>query len=166
MKKYSFLLCADTTELDQTLNVTGATIENSFLADVKASNQEEVTYFLIGAIVATVVLVSGFIFPPFWTSQRSHSASWYLQVIVLLVLLVLRKRIKLVIALFREAGHAVHAMPLLVLVPLLTFLALAVTTAIWIYGSLYIFTAGDAVEDSGTKFIKYKPDTFLWWMRW
>ena len=88
------------------------------------------------------------------------------QAVVLLVLLVLRKRIKLVIALFQEAGHAVHAMPLLVLVPLLTFVALAVTTAIWIYGSLWIFTAGDPVEDPETKFIKFTPDQFLWWMRW
>jgi solute carrier family 44 protein 1 (choline transporter-like protein) len=39
-------------------------------------------------------------------------------VILLLVLLVMRKRLELVVQLFREAGHAVHAMPLLVLLPL------------------------------------------------
>jgi len=39
-------------------------------------------------------------------------------VILLLVLLVMRKRLQLVVQLFREAGHAVHAMPLLVLLPL------------------------------------------------
>ena len=32
-------------------------MENSFLASVEASNEEEVMYFLIGAIVSTVVLV-------------------------------------------------------------------------------------------------------------
>ena len=42
-----------------------------------------------------------------------------LQVIVLLVLLVMRKRIKLVVTLFKEAGKAVHAMPILVLLPFL-----------------------------------------------
>jgi len=135
----------DTSQIDSAINAAGAnaTLENSFLASVEASNEEEVMYFLIGAIVSTVVLA-----------------------VVLLILFILRKRINLVIHLFQEAGHAVHAMPLLVLVPLLTFLALALTTAIWIYGTLWIFTAGDPVEDSGTKFIKFTPDTFLWWMRW
>ena len=41
------------------------------------------------------------------------------KVVVLLVLFILRKRIGLVVALFHEAGKAVHAMPFLVLVPLL-----------------------------------------------
>jgi len=41
------------------------------------------------------------------------------QVIVLLVILVMRKRIKLVIQLFKEAGKAINSMPLLLLEPLL-----------------------------------------------
>jgi hypothetical protein len=41
------------------------------------------------------------------------------QVIVLLVILVMRKRIKLVIQLFKEAGRAINSMPLLLLEPLL-----------------------------------------------
>lgn len=41
------------------------------------------------------------------------------QVIVLLVILVMRKRIKLVIQLFKEAGRAINSMPLLFLEPLL-----------------------------------------------
>jgi hypothetical protein len=40
-------------------------------------------------------------------------------VIVLLVILVMRKRIKLVIQLFKEAGKAINSMPLLLLEPLL-----------------------------------------------
>jgi solute carrier family 44 protein 1 (choline transporter-like protein) len=40
-------------------------------------------------------------------------------VIVLLVILVMRKRINLVIQLFKEAGKAVNSMPLLLLEPLL-----------------------------------------------
>ncbi len=43
----------------------------------------------------------------------------FVEVILLVVLLVLRKRLQLVVQLFREAGHAVRAMPLLVLLPLL-----------------------------------------------
>ena len=41
------------------------------------------------------------------------------QVIVLLVILVMRKRIKLVVQLFKEAGKAINSMPLLLLEPLL-----------------------------------------------
>jgi hypothetical protein len=41
------------------------------------------------------------------------------QVIVLLVILVMRKRIKLVIQLFKEAGKAINSMPLLLFEPLL-----------------------------------------------
>ena len=40
------------------------------------------------------------------------------QVILLLIILVLRKRIALVVQLFKEAGKAVQAMPLLILQPL------------------------------------------------
>ena len=102
-------------------------------------------------------------------------------VIVLLVLLVLRKRIALVVTLFQEAGRAVHAMPVLILTPLLvsntvclshnmtlyqTFVTLAVITALWLYGSLWIFSAGDPAVDEKTGFVKYEPDTFLLWMRW
>ena len=42
-----------------------------------------------------------------------------LQIVILIVLFVLRKRIGLVVALFHEAGKAVDAMPYLVLMPLL-----------------------------------------------
>ena len=63
--------------------------------------QNEVNYFLAGAIVASIVTA-----------------------VVLLVLLILRKRIALVVSLFHEAGKAVHSMPYLVFTPLLTFLAL------------------------------------------
>ena len=49
----------DTSQIDSAINAAGAnaTLENSFLASVEASNEEEVMYFLIGAIVSTVVLV-------------------------------------------------------------------------------------------------------------
>ena len=69
-----------------------------------AESQTEVNYFLAGAIAASI-----------------------LTAVVLVVLLVLRKRIALVVSLFHEAGKAVHSMPYLVFMPLLTFLALSVT---------------------------------------
>ena len=50
---------SDTSQIDSAISAAGAnaTLENSFLANVEASNKEEVMYFLIGAIVSTVVLV-------------------------------------------------------------------------------------------------------------
>jgi len=127
------------TELSSAQNVTKSLLGGT----ATAKSQDEVTQFLVGAIIATIILV-----------------------IVLLVLLVMRKRIKLVVTLFKEAGKAVHAMPILVLLPFLTFIAMTITTVFWIYGSLWIFTAGDPEIDSKTGYVKYKPDEFLLWMRW
>ena len=108
-----------------------------------AEHKSEVHYFLAGAIAATI-----------------------LTVVVLLVLLILRKRIALVVSLFHEAGKAVHSMPYLVFMPLLTFLALSVTTVLWLYGALWILSAGHPETDPVSSYVKYKPDTFMYWMRW
>ena len=108
-----------------------------------AESQTEVNYFLAGAIAASI-----------------------LTAVVLVVLLVLRKRIALVVSLFHEAGKAVHSMPYLVFMPLLTFLALSVTTFLWLYGTLWILSAGSPEIDTVTTYVKYKPDTFMYWMRW
>ena len=58
-QKMRTLNFADTSQIDSAISAAGAnaTLENSFLANVEASNKEEVMYFLIGAIVSTVVLV-------------------------------------------------------------------------------------------------------------
>nr|CAD7453294.1 unnamed protein product [Timema tahoe] len=59
-------------------------------------NQRTVTTYFVAAIIATIITV-----------------------IVLLVILVMRKRIALVITLFKEAGKAIHNMPLLLFEPFL-----------------------------------------------
>ncbi|CAG2057875.1 unnamed protein product [Timema podura] len=59
-------------------------------------NQRTVITYLVAAIIATIITV-----------------------IVLLVILVMRKRIALVITLFKEAGKAIHNMPLLLFEPFL-----------------------------------------------
>jgi solute carrier family 44 protein 1 (choline transporter-like protein) len=64
-------------------------------------------------------------------------------VIIWLVILVMRKRIKLVIELFREAGKAISYMPLLLFEPFLTFIALAVAISIWFYLALIIESSGE-----------------------
>ncbi|XP_021924894.1 choline transporter-like protein 1 isoform X2 [Zootermopsis nevadensis] len=80
------------------------------------------------------------------TDVTSHLAfavvATIITVIVLLVILVMRKRIKLVIQLFKEAGRAINSMPLLFLEPLLTFVALGVVVAAWLMFSLIIESSG------------------------
>jgi solute carrier family 44 protein 1 (choline transporter-like protein) len=60
------------------------------------SGKRRIMSYLIFAIVATIITI-----------------------VVCLVILVMRKRIKLVIQLFKEAGKAISSMPLLLLEPIL-----------------------------------------------
>ena len=66
----------------------------------------------------------------------------YFQVILLLVILVMRKRLALVVALFHEAGKCIGSMPLLLIQPLWTFLILMVFFAYWIVVLGNLATAG------------------------
>jgi len=136
------------TDLENYTELQGQTSEQNVTVSFTGTKlheeaKAEVNYWAIGAIIATFVLIA-----------------------VLLVLLVMRKRIALVVTLFKEAGKAVHAMPLLVLLPLLTFISIASITFFWLYGSLWIFTSGDPAQDTDTGYITYKPDQFMTWMRW
>ena len=84
---------------NETMSETEMAIHNETLKYLtgdltQADSEKEVQNWMIVAIVVTVVAV-----------------------ILLLILLVLRKRIKLVVQLFKEAGKAVHAMPLILLQP-------------------------------------------------
>jgi len=64
------------------------------------------------------------------------------QVLLLLILIVLRKRISLVVALFREAGKCLTSVPMLLIQPLWTFLILAAFFVYWVIVLLYIATLG------------------------
>lgn len=64
-------------------------------------------------------------------------------VVVLLIILVLRNRIRLVIQLFKEAGKAIGAMPVMLLQPVLTFIVLFVIVISYIYFSLWIQSSGE-----------------------
>lgn len=108
----------------------------------QAHNQEEVRTFLIGAIVASVVTV-----------------------IIILIILVLRKRLKLVIQLFVEAGRAIHSMPLIILQPLWTCLAVAVIIVMWIFGLILIESTGEPDEHRSTGFVTYRKSDVFKWMR-
>ncbi|XP_038057483.1 choline transporter-like protein 1 isoform X2 [Patiria miniata] len=87
-------------------------------------------------------------------------------VILHLVLLVMRKRIALVVALFKEAGKAVADIPFLLLQPVWTILAMAVLCAYWGFVYLYLVTAGKPELDNETGFVTYKSNElgpYMWW---
>lgn len=115
-------------------------------ADVE-SEQQSVTSYLAFAIAATIVTV-----------------------IIWLVVLVMRKRIQLVVQLFKEAGKAVASMPLLLLEPLLTFVTVGAVIAMWLYFALWIESAGVLTEkntdNQDYRNYSYKKDTIIKVARW
>ena len=106
------------------------------------SDEEYVRYWFYGAITVTGVAM-----------------------VVLLLLLVMRKRIALVVQLFTEAGKAVAKMPMLLLQPLWTLIALAAFVGALGFGSMYLLSAGSPVKDSEGR-VSYEDDKTLFYMKW
>ncbi|KAK6642070.1 hypothetical protein RUM44_013793 [Polyplax serrata] len=75
-------------------------------------------------------------------------ASTVVCLIVILIIFVMRKRINLLVRLFKEAGKAVRKMPFLLLQPLLSFWVLAVIIGIWVGFTLVIQGSGYVAEKS------------------
>ncbi|XP_074643007.1 choline transporter-like protein 1 isoform X2 [Tubulanus polymorphus] len=106
------------------------------LLDVQISNEKA---FLTFAIIATI-----------------------LTVILLLILLVMRKRVALTVALFKEAGKCVAAMPFLLIQPLWTFLMLILFFVFWFFVLACLSTAGkvevliNVNACAGTVFTKFE----------
>ncbi|KAK3925681.1 Choline transporter-like protein 1 [Frankliniella fusca] len=105
-------------------------------------------------------------------SQRKHYSllayaiiATVATVVIMLVVLVMRKRIQLVVQLFREAGKAVANMPILLFQPILTFACLAVVVALWLHFTLWIETSGFLTPTSDTN-LYYKKDTTTKVTRW
>ncbi|XP_076639514.1 choline transporter-like protein 1 isoform X2 [Colletes latitarsis] len=86
-------------------------------------------------------------------------------VITLLIVLVMRKRIALVMQLFREAGKAVYAMPVLLLQPIYTYLLIGFTVCAWVYCMLLIESAGNIYKNRKDH-IHFKKDVLLIATRW
>ncbi|KAH0946358.1 hypothetical protein HN011_009602 [Eciton burchellii] len=86
-------------------------------------------------------------------------------IIVLLVVLVMRKRIELVMQLFREAGKAVCAMPVLLFQPILTYLLIGCTVVAWLYCMLWIESAGD-IYLNRKNHTHFRKDALLLATRW
>uniref|UniRef100_A0A0P4WC25 Choline transporter-like protein n=1 Tax=Scylla olivacea TaxID=85551 RepID=A0A0P4WC25_SCYOL len=96
---------------------------------------------MIGAIVATIFTL-----------------------LLLALLIAMRNRIRLVIALFKEAGKAVAAMPLLMFQPLWTCLWLCVVGIVWVTGFALILTAGEPRKKNDGVIFVTMP--FIEHMRW
>ncbi|KAI5719035.1 hypothetical protein M8J76_004098 [Diaphorina citri] len=113
--------------------------------------EREINTYFIYAIVATLVAL-----------------------VVLVIVLVMRKRVKLVVRLFTEAGKAIQDMPLLLIQPLVTFLALMLVFAGCVYLGLLIQGGGFLAEgpnqnlyykkDFAMKFARFARvyDLFIW----
>ncbi|XP_041483712.1 choline transporter-like protein 1 [Lytechinus variegatus] len=86
-------------------------------------------------------------------------------VIFLLILLVMFKRIALVVTLFKEAGKAIGAMPLLLMQPLWTSVFLLSFCAGWVYVYLFIATAGQP-QATPDGLVQYVKDSFSKYMGW
>lgn len=86
-------------------------------------------------------------------------------VILFLIMLVMRKRVALTIALFHVAGKVFIHLPLLVFQPFWTFFALVLFWVYWIMTLLFLGTAGSAVQnDQG--FVEFRvsgPLQYMWW---
>nr|Q8VII6.1 RecName: Full=Choline transporter-like protein 1; AltName: Full=Solute carrier family 44 member 1; AltName: CD_antigen=CD92 [Rattus norvegicus]CAD12728.1 choline transporter-like protein 1, splice variant a [Rattus norvegicus] len=86
-------------------------------------------------------------------------------VILFLIMLVMRKRVALTIALFHVAGKVFIHLPLLVFQPFWTFFALVLFWAYWIMTLLFLGTTGSAVQNE-QGFVEYKisgPLQYMWW---
>ncbi|KAF0310012.1 Choline transporter-like protein 1 [Amphibalanus amphitrite] len=88
------------------------------------------------------------------------------QLLLLIVLFIMRKRIKLVTALFKEAGKAIQAMPFLLLQPLITFLVLTITLCVWVVVALGIESMGTPVPGKDSGFVSFHATPTMGFFRW
>uniref|UniRef100_A0A2K6RC10 Choline transporter-like protein n=2 Tax=Rhinopithecus roxellana TaxID=61622 RepID=A0A2K6RC10_RHIRO len=86
-------------------------------------------------------------------------------VILFLIMLVMRKRVALTIALFHVAGKVFIHLPLLVFQPFWTFFALVLFWVYWIMTLLFLGTTGSPVQNE-QGFVEFKisgPLQYMWW---
>lgn len=87
--------------------------------------------------------------------------------ILLLIIIAMRKRIGLVLRLFAEAQKAIADMPLLLGMPIITFIFLILFLFYWIVTAIMIYSFGEYEESDielyGQKWSKKSFSTFIWW---
>ncbi|MEE6508556.1 hypothetical protein FKM82_021886 [Ascaphus truei] len=86
-------------------------------------------------------------------------------VILLLIMLIMRKRVALTIALFHVAGKVFIHLPLLVFQPFWTFFALLLFWVYWVMVLLFLGTTGDPFtnEQGYVEFRINGPLQYMWW---
>ncbi|XP_071119389.1 choline transporter-like protein 1 [Haliotis cracherodii] len=99
-----------------------------------------------------------------WMAYASVAS--VIAIIVFLLVIVLRKRIKLVVQLFKEAGSVFQRIPLLLIQPVWTLIILLSVVGALVFLGLYIETAGEPVIDAQTAFVKYELNAMMKYLRW
>uniref|UniRef100_A0A672PHW6 Choline transporter-like protein n=1 Tax=Sinocyclocheilus grahami TaxID=75366 RepID=A0A672PHW6_SINGR len=89
-----------------------------------------------------------------------------LQGILLLLMLFMRKRVALTIALFHVAGKVFIHLPLLALQPFCTFLALSLFWVYWIMVLLFLGTTGNPEKNEDTGLVEFRLTGALQYMTW
>ncbi|XP_033096883.1 choline transporter-like protein 1 isoform X2 [Anneissia japonica] len=113
---------------------------------VPESIESDVTAFLIYSIVSTVFFV-----------------------VLLLIILVMRKRVAFAVELLDQAGKGLVAMPLLLIQPLWTFIALLLFFAYWSVVMLFLSVTGNPTQYNGTDgemYVEYNKGeviSYFWW---
>ncbi|XP_019901489.2 choline transporter-like protein 1 isoform X2 [Esox lucius] len=87
-------------------------------------------------------------------------------VILLLLMLFMRKRVSLTIALFHVAGKVFIHLPLLTLQPFCTFLALLLFWLYWSLVLLFLGTTGNPVQNEETGLTEFRLTGTLQYMTW
>ncbi|TRY90050.1 hypothetical protein DNTS_031571, partial [Danionella cerebrum] len=86
--------------------------------------------------------------------------------ILLLLMLFMRKRVALTIALFHVAGKVFIHLPLLALQPFCTFLALSLFWIYWIMVLLFLGTTGNPEKNNETGLVEFRLTGALQYMTW
>ncbi|XP_030002280.1 choline transporter-like protein 1 isoform X3 [Sphaeramia orbicularis] len=87
-------------------------------------------------------------------------------IILLLLMLFMRKRVALTIALFHVAGKVFLHLPLLTLQPFVTFLALLLFWIYWILVLLFLGTSGNPVQNEETGLTEFRLTGPLQYLTW
>ncbi|CAG2218351.1 CD92 [Mytilus edulis] len=87
-------------------------------------------------------------------------------IIILLILLIMRKRIGLVVELFKEAGKAIKDMPLLIFQPIWTFVCLVLELVCLVFFFSYILTSEHPVVNNSTGFVSFEKHEILKYLKW
>ncbi|XP_026198177.1 choline transporter-like protein 1 isoform X2 [Anabas testudineus] len=87
-------------------------------------------------------------------------------IILLLLMLFMRKRVALTIALFHVAGKVFIHLPLLTLQPFVTFLALLLFWIYWVLVLLFLGTTGNPVQNEETGLTEFRLTGPLQYLTW